>query len=592
MSGDPIDHLQSGVPPPDNPVFFIRRWVGRRVDRRLVYQLYLRLLGRMEPGTRGSAISSRRVTVLSDIGFQSGNVEDSPLREFLAMLRHRLVILLTAVVLVPSAALAFSLQQPKEYTATAKLLFRDPQFDQKLFGGSVLGPSRDASREAATNVTLVSLDLIFARAAEDLRRAGITATEVRDQAEVVPAGQADVVAIEARDASPTFAARIADTIAKEYIRFRREADRSKMTEAITLVRGQLDALTPAQRAGEQGQSVIQRINQLEILASLQTGNAELVQPALTPKAPSSPKPVQAVLFGLTGGLLLGIGLATLAQRLDRRLRSGSDAEAILHRPVLGVIPESRTLQKGGPHLSLGGPEAEAFRAVRTNLRYFAIDQNVRSLLVTSAVPGEGKSTTARYLAATAAVSGTRVVLLEADLRRPTLQRLFVTVYGHGLTDVLAGRASVSDVIQQLPIKGVGLPDDDQPTLDLIVSGPVPPNPTDLLESERMGDLLRELESRYDLIIVDSSPITIVPDAISILGRVSGVAVIVRMGKSTKPTVRKLRKQFDNLAVSPLGVIVNGAATAGEDAYYGYYGPGPDGVGKKGQDAETRQHLGV
>jgi len=280
--------------------------------------------------------------------------------------------------------------------------------------------------------------------------------------------------------------------------------------------------------------------------------------------------VRDVILGLVAGLLLGIGLALLLHRLDRRLRDGSDAESIFRRPVLGVIPESRALQKMGKMLDLCEPEGEAFRAIRTNLRYFAIDQGARSLLITSHAPSEGKSTAARFLAATAAASGTRVVLLEADLRRPTVAGIFVGLREHGLTNVLAGQASLTEVVQRLPISRRGFSDTGI-ELDVVAAGPVPPNPTDLLSSDRMRDVLAELEQRYELVIVDTSPISLVPDAIPLLHHVSGVVVLVRSGRTTKHGASSLHRQLENLAITPLGLIVNGGASPRHGAYYNYYG---------------------
>lgn len=471
-----------------------------------------------------------------------------------------------AAVLVPATALGFSLQEDKQYSATAQLLFRDPGFDQKLFGASVLSPSQDPRREAATNATLVALQTISERAATVLRR---PVTTVRDKVTVTPQGDADVVAVTATDTSPAFAAKLANTVAEEYIRFRRSADRSKINEAVELMRRQLNALAPGRRNGAEGRSIAARVEQLQVLASLQTGNAELVQTAATPRVPSSPKPVRNTVLGLILGLALGVALAVLFDRIDRRLRNASDAERLFDRPVLGLIPESRSLRKTDPRLiRLSGPEGEAFRALRTNLRYFAVDRAVSSVLITSSAPGDGKSTTARHLAAAAASSNVRVVLLEADLRRPILTTLFSDLHAYGLTDVLASQVPVSDVIQQIPVTTrVG----DQATamLDVLTAGSPAPNPSDLLESDRMGEVLSELEERYELVIVDTSPVSVVVDAIPLLGRVSGVVIVVRHGKSVKTAARMLRRMLADLRIDPLGIIVNSAPIKTPSAYYGY-----------------------
>ncbi len=510
---------------------------------------------------------------------QSQSSDELPLHDFLRALRRRLPMVLGAAIAIATAALVFSLRAEKQYTATAKLLFRDPGFDQRLFGSSILAPSQDPDREAATNVGLVSLDTITRRTARELRGSGLTPTELRDKVEVTSEGRSDVVALMATDREPTFASRLANTMAEQYIEFRRAADRSKITNAIALVRQQLEALSPEQRVGPDGQSVKERIEQLGILASLQTGNAELVQPAQTPRTASSPRPLRNAVVAFLLGLLVGALLAVLLDRIDRRLRHRNDAEAILERPVLGAIPESRILRKTKQEsLHLGGAEGEAFRALRTNFRYFAIDQDVKSMLMTSSAPGDGKSTIAKYLAATAAASNVQVVLLEADLRRPALNHALANLDRRGLTDVLAGSVALKDVIQQVPLSVPGQRGSGEPaaqrTLDVITAGPIPPNPTDLLESDRMNDVIAELEVLYDLVIIDSSPLTVVPDAIPLANRVSGVVVVIREGKSTSTGARSLRKQLDNLRITPLGIIINASSPTEDGGYYGYSGYGP------------------
>ena len=503
---------------------------------------------------------------------QSRKLEAVSLLDMLRPLYQRLPVILAAIAVLGGGALLYSLLTPQQYTATAKLLFRDPGFDQKLFGSTVLAPSQDPAREAATNVALVELDTISIRAAGALE-GRLTPAQIRDKVEVLAQGQSNVVVVMATDRSKAFAAQLANTIAGQYIAFRRDADRSKINQAASLVRGRLQELNAEERGGAAGRSLRSQIEELGLLASLQTGNAELVQPAMPPRSASSPKPLRNTLIGLFAGLVLGSGLALALDRVDRRMRHGGDAEAILERPILGVIPESRSLGSGKEALVLLGQESDAFRALRTNLRYFAIDREIRSLLITSSAPGDGKSTVARYLATTAAAANDRTVLLEADLRRGSLTGSLADREGRGLSDVLAGKAALADVIQKHPLLRGGLSLTGR-TLDVVTSGPVPPNPTDLLESERMGSIVAELERLYDLVIIDTSPITVVPDAIPIMTRVSGVLVVIRERKSTRTGVRHLRKQLDNLGISPLGIVINGAKRSQETGYGGYYGYGP------------------
>ncbi len=489
----------------------------------------------------------------------------------LTALRRHVAIVVMVVVALPAAALAYSLVADEQYTATAKLLFRNPGFDQRLLGGPVLSPSLDTAREAATNIGLVSLDTVARRTAAAIKTRRLTSAEIRDKVTVAAEGQSNVVAISATDRDPAFAARLADTLARQYILFRRDADRSKIAQATDLVQGQLDELSTRQRNGARGRSLRTQVEQLRVLAALQTGNAELVGPAERPSAPSSPKPLRNTLLALFFALACGIGLAWLLDRLDQRVRDHDDIEALLGRPVVGAIPESGSLRadEGGGGLRLDGAEAEAFRALRTNLRYYDIDHDIRSLLITSSAPGDGKSTVARYLAATAAAAGVPVVLVEADLRRPTLNELYPALRKTGLSEVLTDQASIATATTSLPVSIGGAP--PGMTLDVITAGTLPPNPADLLESARMRAVLEELQTRYELVVVDSSPVTIVSDSIPILGLVGGVLVVMREAKTTISGARRLRDQLAHLGISPLGIVMNGTPPVAMRDHYGYLG---------------------
>jgi capsular exopolysaccharide synthesis family protein len=492
----------------------------------------------------------------------------------LVVLRRRLPVLLICLIGVPAAALGISLLQEKQYTAEASLLFRDPALDQKLFGSTFLEPSGDPDREAATNIKLVSLDAVATRTARVIP-GSLSPDAISDKVEVAAEGQSDVASVKATDPDARFAARLANTFAEQYILFRREADRSKVREAQQLVQRQLESLSPAEMQGPRGRSIRERSEQLQILASLQTGNAELVQRAEVPESPSSPDTARNVALGIVLGLMLGVGLAFLLERLDRRIRDPKEFEELFDRPLLASIPESRALARGGPAQleSLPPVEQEAFRMLRANLRYFSVDRPVKSVLVTSAAPGDGKSTVAWNLGLAAAGTGARVLVLETDLRRPSLAASAESVVpAPGLSTVLAGQIEFSEAVQAVVVPShQGSPTTDR-TMDVMVAGPIPPNPVDLIESERMRKMLQEAEERYDLLVLDTPPTSVVSDAIPLIREVSGVIVVTRLGRSTRESVAQLRKQLENLDAPTLGIVVN--AFKADRGIYGYgYGYG-------------------
>jgi polysaccharide biosynthesis transport protein len=210
------------------------------------------------------------------------------------------------------------------------------------------------------------------------------------------------------------------------------------------------------------------------------------------------------------------------------------------------------------------------------------------VLVTSAAPGDGKSTVASNLAAAAATTGNRVLLIEVDLRHPSLARALRIRNSPGLTHVLARDARIEDVIQRVAVLPKELDPRSTKTMDVVVSGPLPPNPTDLVESDRMREIIEAAEREYDLVVIDTPPTAVVPDAIPLVQHVKGVIVVGRLGKSTRDSVMHLKRQLDNLDAPVLGVVVNSLSTRTGGYGYGYgygYEPDPEQVETSLADAE-------
>src|SRR4051812_44104130 len=222
--------------------------------------------------------------------------ETLSLQSFISLLRRRIVVVIVCAVAAPAAALALSLSQQKEYSASASLLFRDPGFDQKLFGAPFVEPSVNRERDAATNLRLASLNVVGALTARQIGH-GLTGGDI-SQAVSVSGGQSDVVSVTATHPNPALAARIANTFSEQYIAFRRNADRSKIRQAKRLIDREHAGLTPEEKNSPRGRQLQSRAEQLDVLASLQTGNAELVQQASPPSSPTSPKPLRNAALGL------------------------------------------------------------------------------------------------------------------------------------------------------------------------------------------------------------------------------------------------------------------------------------------------------
>jgi capsular exopolysaccharide synthesis family protein len=216
-------------------------------------------------------------------------------------------------------------------------------------------------------------------------------------------------------------------------------------------------------------------------------------------------------------------------------------------------------------------EAEAFHLIRAHMRYFNVDRELRTLMVVSAAPGDGKTTIARHLAAAAARMGSKVLLLEVDLRRPTVAGQLGISAGRGLADVLIGVVPLTDAIQTIELEA---PSSDRPrghAFDVLVAGAaLPPNPGELIESRAMGVLIEQAKSRYDLVVIDTPPLTAVSDAFPLLKKVDGVIIVGRVGRNRRDVAERLHDTLTGAGAPLLGVIANGFKSGRRGGYgYGY-----------------------
>lgn len=472
--------------------------------------------------------------------------------------RRRIVVLLVCVLVVPVAAYVYSSTQTKQYTATANLLLRDLNLDQKLFNTSSFSASADPQRDANTNLKLIGLRAVAARTAAAV--GGVTAGEVQSMIAIAPSGQSDLVDIAATGPDPKLDARVANAFASQYISFRREADRSQVQSAQTLIQKRLSQLSPGEQQSAAGQQLARQIQQLNVLAALQTGNAELVQTAGVPTIPSAPHPKRNAIVGLLAGLLLGAALVFLLERLDQRLKEREDVEDAFGLPVLTMLPETRAMGGRDHDPIVHGPETEAFALLRTSLRFYNVERRVRSVVVTSPAPGDGKTTVALNLAAAAARAGEEVLLIEADLRRPQLANRLELAPSPGLSGVLAQGDRL--------LRGIVSVSIGEHQLDVLPAGPIPPNPAQLLESDNMRDLLAEAERLFDLVVIDTPPTSSVPDTLPLMSWASAVLVVCRLGRTKRGSAALVRQQLDSTTAAPLGIVLNGAKSSGLD-YYAY-----------------------
>ena len=311
----------------------------------------------------------------------------------------------------------------------------------------------------------------------------------------------------------------------------------------------------AQAAAVVLNDTVQRLEQDRTPAS--AVEASIIDAANRPSSPVSPRPLRDALLGLLLGLLGGLALALLLDALDRSVKAAVAAERLVAAPALAVVPrirDSKGALAGGA--GLASSAGEAYRALRTSLRFVNPDEPLRTLLVTSPDDGEGKTTTAANLAMALAQDGQKVVLVDADLRRAGATKLLGVPATVGLTSVMNGSIAVDAALQSYRDEFAVLP-----------AGPLPSNPAELLGSERMRAVLEELADIADIVVVDAPPVLPVTDAVVLSACVDGTALVVRHGKSHRAHVAEAARRLSSVGANVVGFVFNGVPRPTDDYYY-------------------------
>jgi succinoglycan biosynthesis transport protein ExoP len=325
---------------------------------------------------------------------------------------------------------------------------------------------------------------------------------------------------------------------------------------------------------------VQKTQQLSTMEALKTSTASVIHPAAEANQ-VQPRPVRNGMLGLALGLVLGLALALLRDALDTRVRGADEVSTRLHLPLLARLPappRQRTARDSESLVMLSGPYgegAEPYRMLRTNLEFVNLNRGARVILFTSAVEREGKSTTVANLAILLARTGKHVVLVDLDLRRPYLDRVFGLVDSPGVTDVALGHAHLGDAVARIPLErpGIAAPtqatgQEDRGSLRVLPSGSLPPDPGDFVASGALERILREVGEGADIVLIDAPPLLHVGDAMTLSDKVDGVIVVVRLNLIRRQTLGELHRVLDGMPAAKLGFVLTGA---GRDERYGYSG---------------------
>lgn len=325
-------------------------------------------------------------------------------------------------------------------------------------------------------------------------------------------------------------------------------------------------------AAVQYQSLYSRQQDLLVESSLKRGEAELLNQAEIPGSPISPKPLRSGLLGGVVGLMFGLGVAFLREQLDDRVRTREDAEQAGGLPVLAELPfDEAAAQDGSPMVSMlatpHGHFAEAMRGLRTSIQFLGVDEPIKRLVVTSPTRDDGKSVIAANLAAAFALAGLKTVLISADLRRPTVGKLFDLVdENNGLTDLLAAERptvggeelKLTDHLRATQTSG----------LFLMLAGTIPPNPAELLGSRRMQGVIDALSQVFDIVIFDCPPVLAVSDALVLAEKADGVLVVAAAGGTEKGALTRAVELVERTGSASLGLVLNKVEKNSSSYYYG------------------------
>lgn len=555
--------------------------------------------GAGEPATQ-KANSGSGEHVTTHPGTQEADERVSLQTSVQTVLGHKWLIL-QVLLLAVGASLTISYVQTPVYTATTQIVTSPPDVSGVFTNPSARAYGQDAARRVATLVQLFKSVEVAKLATAKMGYRG-RPQSLSEKVTVGAVGQTDVLEVSVTDPDAEQAALIANTMATAFIEF--QAQRSLqtirgLTEEIAKKRDEakaqveeydrefaaalatknpnssrLEAIQAKRDAALVEYNDLRRkYDELQLQAGLQQETATVVEQASVPTSPSAPRPLRnAALAGFLG-LVLGIGLAFLRDALDDSVTTQADVESALGAPMLGAVPDFGRLprherDKNVPRLAkAGSAPTEAFRRLRTNIRFLGLDQPVRLIGVTSAKADEGKSTVTANLATSMAQSGLRIAVVAADLRKPSLHKTFGVRNTGGLTHVLTSGTSFEDAAVKVPVEGAPNP------LLFLASGPIPPNPSELLGSLNMHRLLHTLTDHADVVLLDLPPLLAVSDAAAVAPLLDGLLVVARYHRTRRGEEAKSAEAIVRVGGKVLGGVLNVISPKGagrSDYYYTYY----------------------
>jgi receptor protein-tyrosine kinase len=511
------------------------------------------------------------------------------LADYLAILRRHWWVIAIPLVVAPIGAFLAASSEQSIYQATSTVYINRTPAVATATGVYDQSASSDPVRFFQTQADLARQPALLQRAVRAARVSGFSANDLAGNSSVSPSSNADLLIFNVSDAKPDVAVALVNAYAREFTKYEPAQNVQALNRALATVDAKLASLrAQGIKSGPVYGQLLERESELASALAIGGGpTPKVVQPA-GGAGKIKPRPKRNALLGLALGAILGIGLAFLREALDRRVWSEDAIESILALPLLGRLPKPpREFRRTNELVMVsepGRPAAEAFRKLRTNLEFANLDREHRTIMISSSVEQEGKSTTVGNLGVALARGGRRVAIVDLDLRRPLMHRFFRVGAVPGVTDVVSGRATLADAIREIPIgdqrsqsllarhaaSGNGAMPAKGPTLSLLPAGSARFDPGEFILDEGLYAVLGEMRKDWDVVLIDAPPMSVVGDALSLSAGVDAIIVVAKLGLVHPGMLQELARLLDASPTDKLGFIVTGAEHGPVYGYgYGY-----------------------
>jgi len=521
------------------------------------------------------------------------------LRQYFAIILRWLWLIVLGTVLAGGTAYVVSKNTTPVYQASTTLLISQARNPTSPDYTAILTSERLAKTYAELLTKRPVLEEVARRLGLELKDGKFPAT-----LNVQPVRDTQLIKLTVEDEDRQLAAQIANTLPEVFIeqnqtlqlsRFASskenlakqlaiiEADMKATQQAIAALRGSTSAADQAELARLQSTltqyqssyaSLLKSYEEIRLTEAQAIDNVVVAEPAEVPRYPVKPRTLMNTLLAAVVGCMLAVGVAFLIEYLDDTIKTSEDVSQTLELSTLGAVTRMNiSVGEEGLVAALQprSPVAEAYRALRTNIQFSTVDRPLKTLLVTSTSPREGKSTTVANLAVVMAQAGLSVIVVDSDLRRPDLHKFFGLANSQGLTNALLESTATSDgYLQATAVE----------KLQVLTSGPLPPNPSELLGSQRMKGLIEQLKGQADVLIFDSPPLLAVTDAAVLANEVDAVLLVVEAGATRRGAVLQARETMTKVGANLLGVALNKLSAKGAGGYYYYYYYSSEGEGRE------------